>query len=150
MHEISRKKKTVSKWIFTLLCNSPKVYWRKKKRDTCPESLSRSLGCEIITKPKHYYKTYFSSRWLNNSWSVYLFPSRTWLALIQFLHHIYIYIYIYSFHFITTIDFLVLSNLERYKHNWYFSRDRYSLTIPKRKNVSTELITQPQFKSKSF
>ena len=69
----------------------------------------------------------------------------------------YIYIYIYSFHFITTIDFLILSNLERYKHNWYFSRDRYSLTIPKRKYVSTdkeiscsELITQPHFKSKSF
>ena len=60
------------------------------------------------------------------------------------------YLYIYRFHFITTIDFLILSNLERYKHNWYFSRDRYSLTIPKRKNVSTELITQPQFKSKSF
>ena len=67
------------------------------------------------------------------------------------------YIYIYSFHFITTIDFLILSNLERYKHNWYFSRDRYSLTIPKRKYVSTdkeiscsELITQPHFKSKSF
>ena len=50
----------------------------------------------------------------------------------------YIYIYIYSFHFITTIDFLILSNLERYKHNWYFSRDRYSLTIPKRKYVSTD------------
>ena len=69
----------------------------------------------------------------------------------------YIYIYIYSFHFITTIDFLILSNLERYKHNWYFSRDRYSLTIPKWKYVSTdkeiscsELITQPHFKSKSF
>ena len=67
------------------------------------------------------------------------------------------YLYIYRFHFITTIDFLILSNLERYKHNWYFSRDRYSLTIPKRKYVSTdkeiscsELITQPHFKSKSF
>ena len=68
-----------------------------------------------------------------------------------------VYIYIYSFHFITTIDFLMLSNLERDKHNWYFSRDRYSLTILKRKYVSTgkeiscsELITQPHFKSKSF
>ena len=49
----------------------------------------------------------------------------------------YTYIYIQlSFH--NNHRFLILSNLERYKHNWYFSRDRYSLTIPKRKYVSTD------------
>ena len=47
----------------------------------------------------------------------------------------YIYIYIYSFHFITTIDFLILSYLERYKHNWYFSRDRYSLKLSQSGNT---------------
>ena len=59
--------------------------------------------------------------------------------------------------FITTITFLILSYFERYKHNWYFSRQIFLKTIPKRKYLSTnkeiscsELISQPHIKSTSF
>ena len=37
--------------------------------------------------------------------------------------------------FITTITFLILSYFERYKHNWYFSRDRYSLKLSQSGNT---------------
>ena len=55
----------------------------------------------------------------------------------------YIYIYIYSFHFITTIDFLILSYLERYKHNWYFSCDRYSQKLSQSGNACLRIKKYP-------
>ena len=49
----------------------------------------------------------------------------------------------YSFHFITTITFLTLSNLERYKHNCYFSYDRYSSKLFRSGNTCQRIKKYP-------
>ena len=110
MHEnITQKNSFEMKFCSTLLLAEGKMM--KEKRNTCPESLSRCLACDIHAKPEQHH---FSSPWLS------IFIPITYNIGAHPISPPY------SFHFISTITFLTLSNLERYKHNCYFSCDRYS------------------------
>ena len=122
--DITQKNRSEMKFYSTLLLTEGKRW--EETQNTCPKSLSCFFACDIHANLNN---THFSSPWLNNS--VYLFRSRTIGA-----HPISPP---YSFYFITTITFLVLSNLERYIYAQllHFLWQIFLKTISKRKYVST-------------
>ena len=126
MHE-NITQKTVSKWNFTPLCYSLKVKWWKKNRihalnPWVVESLFRLL---------YTCNSRFSSPRLSN-----FIPIKYKIGAHPISPQ-------YSFHFITTITFLTLSNLERYKHNCYFSCDRYSSKLFRSGNTCQQIKKYP-------
>ena len=91
------------KFYSTLLLAEDKML--KKKRDTCPESLSCYFTHDIHAKPEQYP----------------IFPPRGWITqyFIRFTYVIGAHPISppYRFYFITAITFLILSTLEPYMHN---------------------------------
>ena len=126
--DITQKNRSEMKFYSTLLLTEGKRW--EETQNTCPKSLSCFFACDIHANLNN---THFSSPWLNNS--VYLFRSRTIGA-----HPISPP---YSFYFITTITFLILSNLERYMHNCYISCDRYSSKLFQSGNTSPRIEQYP-------
>ena len=109
---ITQKNSFEMKFYSTLLLAEGKMM--KEKQDTCPESLSRWVVVSPVIYMQNLNNTHFSSPWLSN------------FILIKYKIGAHPISPPYSFHFITTITFLILTNLERYKHNCNFSCDKYS------------------------
>ena len=138
MHEnITQKNSFEMKFYSALLLAEGKMM--KEKQDTCPESLSRWVVVSAVIYMQNLNNTRFSSPRLSN-----FIPIKYKIGAHPISPP-------YSFHFITTITFLILTNLERYKHNCYRSLWQIFLkTIPWRKYVPankevscSELISQP-------
>ena len=135
----------VSKWNFTLLCYLLKIKWWKRKTGYMPRVI------ELLFPPWYTCKTWtipnFSSPWLNNS---ILFASRTWLVLIQFLHHtgfISLQPSLSSFcllwnHICTTNTFLVTVIPQNYS--------KAEIRVHKYINILPEWMSQPHIKSTSY
>ena len=130
---IISRKKTVSKWNFTPLCYALKVKWWKKTGyiPWITESLSRWVVVSPVIYMQNLNNTHFFSPWLSN-----FIPIKYKIGAHPISPQ-------YSFHFITTITFLTLSNLERYKHNCYFSCDRYSSKLFRGGNMCQRIKKYP-------
>ena len=127
MHDnITQKNSFEMKFYFTLLRAEGKVM---------KENGIHALNHWVVVSPVIYMQnlknTHFSSPWLSN-----FIPIKYKIGAHPISPQ-------YSFHFITTITFLTLSNLERYKHNCYFSCDRYSSKLFRSGNTCQQIKKYP-------